>query len=334
MQDSSARILASRALRIAALAAASALAACSSGAGDGAGGGAATGGAGGGPGARPPDPPVVVDLQGRAYDLIEPTSYDKTKPAPLLVEIHGFFDAAYTMTPWLVEESENHFAAEADARGVLLALVHAQIDPVINHFAWNATDSCCDFDDLGTNDVGYVMAVIDDIAKDHAVDPKRIFVFGHSNGAFMANRLGCDEADRFAGVVSLAGATYKDQSKCAASAPIAFLQVHGDADELIPYAGGPPEGIAVLPPAPGAVETTRDWAVKNRCELDGDTSGPAIDVVTDLDGAETTKLVFAKGCEANGQTELWTIHGGVHSPAFGAAWAPAVFDFLMAHPKP
>ena len=54
--------------------------------------------------------------------------------------------------------------------------------------------------------------------------------------------------------------------------------------------------------------------------------------MTNLDGAETKKSVY-KGCEANGDTELWTIEGGPHSPAFNATWAPTVIDFLMAHPK-
>src|SRR5256885_7702700 len=56
----------------------------------------------------------------------------------------------------------------------------------------------------------------------------RIYVFGHSNGGFMANRLGCDQADKLAAVVSLAGETYANQTKCAASAPVAYLQVQGE----------------------------------------------------------------------------------------------------------
>ena len=284
-------------------------------------------------GGRPGDPPVVVDLQNRTYDLKAPSGYDKAKATPLLVEIHGFADAGSTMTPWLDEESANHFGPEADKRGILLALVHANVDPTINRYVWNATDSCCDFDKLGWNDVGYVMAVIKDVESKYNVDPRRIFVFGHSNGGFMANRIACDQADKIAGVVSLAGATYKDQTKCAASAPIAFLQVHGDADKTVPYAGGPPEGILVLPPAPGAVETTQDWARKNRCNVKADTSQPPVDLVADLAGAETSKVVY-DGCQENGHTELWTMHNGPHSPSFNASWAPAVLDFLTAHPKP
>ena len=109
-------------------------------------------------------------------------------------------------------------------------------------------------------------ASIADVKKTYAVDAKRIFALGHSNGGFMVNRLACDQADKIAAVVSLAGETYHDQTKCAASAPIAYLQVQGDADMTVPYAGGHPENIAILPLAPGAVETAQDWAKKNGCD--------------------------------------------------------------------
>lgn len=289
-----------------------------------------TGDAGAGGMPRGTDPPITVDLQNRVYDLVVPTGYDPSKPAPLFLELHGFTDG---MNPWDGEESANKFQPEADKRGILFVLAHGNLDPTTNHYFWNATDSCCDFDEQKPNDIGYLAAIIEDVKKKYTVDDKRIFAFGHSNGGFMVNRLACDLADKIAGVVSLAGETYKDQTKCAASAPIAYLQVQGDADMTVPYAGGHPENVAVLPIAPGAIETTQDWAAKNRCDIHADTSQPPIDIVADLDGAETNKLVYNK-CEDNGQTELWTIHLGPHSPNFGPAWAPAVFDFLMAHPKP
>jgi polyhydroxybutyrate depolymerase len=82
-----------------------------------------------------------------------------------------------------------------------------------------------------------------------------------------------------------------------------------------------------------ACSSGADWAVKNRCAKTPDASAPAIDIVSDLAGAETSKSIYS-GCETGVATELWTIHGGPHSPAFSDAWAPTVLDFLMAHPKP
>ena len=38
------------------------------------------------------------------------------------------------------------------------------------------------------------------------------------------------------------------------------------------------------------------------------------------------------GCPA-GPSDLWTIEGGGHVPAFNEHWAPAMWSFLAAHPK-
>jgi polyhydroxybutyrate depolymerase len=279
------------------------------------------------------DPPVKPDLQGRMYDLIAPPGLDPTKPAPLVVMLHGYTDAGGTSAPWTDMDNYMKVSPETQKRGILLALGHGNLDPVLNHFFWNGTDACCDFQGTKPDDVGYVMGIIEDVKKKYAVDEKRIYGFGHSNGGFMINRLACDQADKFAAVVSLAGETYKDQSKCAASAPIAYLQVQGDADMTVPYAGGHPEGVNVVPVAPGAMETTQDWAAKNKCDTQADTSQAQITLMSTSTGPDTTKLVYDK-CEGSGWAELWTIHLGPHSPPFNASWAPAVLDFLMAHPKP
>jgi polyhydroxybutyrate depolymerase len=236
------------------------------------------------------------------------------------------------MAPWTDMDTYMKVSPETQKRGILLALGHGNLNSV-SFYYWNATNACCDLDHSDPDDVGYIMGIIADVQKTYAVDPKRIYAFGHSNGGFMVNRLACDQADKFAAIVSLAGETYLDQSKCAASAPIAYLQVQGDADMTVPYAGGHPENVNVLPLAPGAIETTQDWAAKNRCDPHADTSEPQITLMTTSTGPDTTKLVYNK-CQANGWAELWTIHLGPHSPPFTPSWAPDILDWMTAHPRP
>jgi polyhydroxybutyrate depolymerase len=276
----------------------------------------------------PPQP----DLQGRAYDLIAPAGIDKTMPVPLVVMLHGYTDHGTTNAPWTDMDTYMKVSPETQKRGWLLALGHGDLDMVLNHFYWNATDACCDFQHANPDDVGYILGIIADVKKTYAVDAKRVYAFGHSNGGFMVNRLACNVPD-FAAVVSLAGETYLDQKRCAAPAPVTYLQVQGDADMTVPYAGGHPEGVSILPLAPGAVETTQDWAAKNKCAAQGDTSQPPITLMSTSTAPDTTKVVYGQ-CEAGGGAELWTIHGGEHSPPFNDSWAPSVLDFMAAHPKP
>ncbi|MEO7329263.1 MAG: alpha/beta fold hydrolase [Minicystis sp.] len=299
----------------------------------GSGGGGTTsssGTAGGGGDAPLVEPDVKEDLGGRDYDLKVPADLDMTKPAPLLLALHGFVGIA-EKTPWLSMDAYMHLHEETDKRGMILALPHGTIDKDVGSWSWNGTDACCGWDTMA-NDVAYLMAVISDIESKYNVDKKRIFFLGHSNGGFMAHRLACDRSSRIAGIVSLAGETFKHPKDCIAANPIAMLQVQGTADKTVSYTGGSPLGIAGIPPAPGAEDTAKIWAAKNHCEATPDTGGAAIDLVTNLAGAETKKTAY-KGCEANGDTELWTIENGPHSPAFNATWAPTVIDFLMAHPK-
>lgn len=290
-----------------------------------------TGGTGGSAGAAPlVEPEVKEDLQGRAYDLMVPPDLDMSKPAPLLLALHGFVGIA-DKTPWLGIDSYMHLHEETYKRGIILALPHGTIDKDVGSWSWNGTDACCGWDTMA-DDMGYLMAVISDIEAKYKVDKKRIFFLGHSNGGFMSHRVACDRSSRIAGIVSLAGETFKNAKNCVAANPIAMLQVQGTADKTVSYDGGPPLGIAGIPSAPSAPDTAKIWAAKNHCEATPDTGEAAVDLVTNLDGAETKRSVY-KGCEANGDTELWTIEGGPHSPAFNATWAPTVIDFLMAHPK-
>ena len=53
-----------------------------------------------------------------------------------------------------------------------------------------------------------VDAILADVKAKYNVDPKRVFVIGHSNGGFMSHRLACDRASDVAAIVSLAGATW------------------------------------------------------------------------------------------------------------------------------
>lgn len=102
---------------------------------------------------------------------------------------------------------------------------------------WNASDACCDFDGRGPDDVAYLEAIVDEVARAHPVDARRVYAVGHSNGGFMALRWACDRPRRLAAVVSLAGAAPADASRCA-SEGTSVLQLHGDADDLIRFGGG------------------------------------------------------------------------------------------------
>ena len=277
----------------------------------------------------PPDltstPDIVVDtspVAKRPYMSKAPASYDPSKKYPLIVLLHGLGGSGSNINGYF------QLNTLVDSQNFLLAWP----DGTNNGFArfWNANDVCCDVFNSGVDDVAYLNAVMADMGTKYNVDPKRVYIVGHSNGGFMAHRLACDSAVRIAAIVSLAGAQWNDVSKCNPSEPVAVLQIHGTADTTVPYDGGKTlngQGPVVI----SAHETVMDWVSLDKCGGTIDTTPAAVDLVKDLQGTETTIEKWT-GCRG---VELWTIHDGVHVPNLTQpAYAQMLVAWLYAHPKP
>lgn len=254
----------------------------------------------------------------RPYKVFVPTKYDEKTAAPLVILLHG-----YTATGDL-QEVYFKLQPEAEARGFLYVHPDGLVDRRNNPF-WNATDACCDAT-RSVDDSGYLTFLIDEVSTTYNVDPARIYLVGHSNGGFMSYRMACDHADRIAAIVSLAGSTFLDDSKCKPTEPVSILQIHGTDDQTIRYDGG--GAFAQYPSAEAAVGM---WAVHNGCSSEMRDSG-AIDINFSLDGDETTKSAFT-GCRIDGEVELWTMVGGSHVPALQPTFATDIIDWLFEHPK-
>jgi polyhydroxybutyrate depolymerase len=208
----------------------------------------------------------------------------------------------------------------------LLAYPDGTRDLMGNRF-WNATDACCDFFGRGVDDVAYLDAVLDEIGARYRVDLARVYLVGHSNGAFMAHRFACDRAGRVAAIVTLAGMQWKDPGRCGAPSPVSVLHVHGRNDPTVRYQGG----STLKGPYPGAVGTVATWAGKDGCSGELAATGRRIDLDSTVAGEETTVERYG-GCRGV-DVELWTIGQGRHIPAFNESWAPSIWEFMAAHPK-
>lgn len=262
----------------------------------------------------------------RPVEIRVPSGYDPSRPAPMLLVLHGY-GAAGTFNDIYMK-----LTTIADAKGFFYVSPNGTRDKKGRLF-WNATDECCDFDRTNVDDVAYLSSLVDEIKKAYAIDPKRIFVVGHSNGGYMANRLACDRADLFAAVVSWAGANFGDPSRCRPSAPIGYLQIHGTSDDIIPF--GPSSGDAGGPVSgdfPGAAGTTAIWAEKNGCAPALAPMGATLRVNADST-APDTKIARHDGCRDNGAAELWPVEGAGHIFTFTPDAVDAIWTFLDAHAK-
>jgi polyhydroxybutyrate depolymerase len=266
----------------------------------------------------------------RSANLYVPSSYDGHTPLPLVILLHGYGRTG------IVEENYFQFGPLAETRGFLYCFPDGTTDLWGRQF-WEGTDACCDFGNAGVDDTSYLRALIKEIGGQFAVDQKRIYLIGHSDGGFMAYRMACQSAELIAGIASLAGTTFLDPGVCQPTQPVSILHIQGTADQSIFYAGGAltiAEGFpANLPQFPGALENIQLWAGYDGASSPVTDPAPTMDLTLDVPGLDTVVTRY-KTAPPGGAVELWTINGGNHAPTLSPQFSPLVIDWLLAHPKP
>ena len=276
-----------------------------------------------GPGA----PPTVFGGD-RPTTLQSPASYDGTTAMPLLIILHG-----YSATGG-IQEAYLGANALVDSANVFVLAPDGTFDTGTppKRF-WNATDGCCNFYGSTVDDVGYLKGLIHDVKAAYKIDPKRVYLWGHSNGAFMAHRMACEDSAEIAGIAAIAGATWQNATRCTPANPVSILDIHSDHDMTISYSGNTGSY-----PYPSETTTMTRWQGYDSC-IPGLVDSPTmIDLVTNLAGNETKVSRFT-GCSAGTGVELWTMVGDMspanaHIPNWTPGFASRVWVWLTAHPKP
>ncbi len=265
-----------------------------------------------------PLPPVVQQVQitadglSRTYRLFTPSSLDRSAPAPLVLVLAGVGNTGEQMV------GVTMFDRLAEREKFVVAY------PEGLNRTWNAGYCCLNGRPTGPDDVAFIGDVIDEVQAAKKIDPDRIYAVGFSGGALMVHKLGCDLAERIAGVGSVAGAMVLNA--CKPAKPVSVIEIHGTNDELVPYQGGRTAGGATEP-SPPTREVMQRWAKLNAC---------AIPPVTTPEGVLTT--VTWSGCSNSKSVRLITIDGGGHTwfapefgPVDGAVDATqAIWDFFSA----
>jgi polyhydroxybutyrate depolymerase len=173
--------------------------------------------------------------------------------------------------------------------------------------------------------VQYVEEVIALVSAEHSIDPDRVYVLGHSNGAAMAYRVACERADLFAAAVPVEGSPPSPVYGCEPGEPVPVLHVHGTADTTVLYEG---DGSYL-----GAVGSLELWAGYNGCGEaigDGGVGLGTLDLSAGVAGDETE--VFA-ACEGQREVRLWKMNGEDHGPNLGDGWAEEVVQWMMTKSK-
>jgi polyhydroxybutyrate depolymerase len=255
----------------------------------------------------------ITDLgDDRPSKVYLPTQYTAAQEWPLVVLLHGFTASGYIQDQYM--GVSNH----VDERGFILLTPDGLVDRDGSRY-WNATDFCCDFYRSGVDDVTYILSLIQEAKERYNINSNKVYLMGHSNGGFLANRIACEAADVIAGIMSLAGTSFSDSARCENTGSVSVLHIHGTSDETIFYQGNSRY--------PGAEELASRWRLRNGCE-DTAESPTLLGIDQAVSGDDTTVL-RATGCENNREVELWTIAGGGHVPYFESDVTNRIIDFLF-----
>lgn len=194
------------------------------------------------------------------------------------------------------------------------------------------------------DDVGFVTAILDAVARTHAVDPRRIYATGISNGAVFSHYLAAHLAPRIAAIAPVVGGIADPPDAWLRPAQaISVLILQGTTDPLVPYRGG---AIAF---GRGRIidteEAARRWARLNGTAPDPRSSAlPA----AGKDHCGGLRLTYSGGRDGS-EVVLVRLDGGGHTWPGGAQYLPErlvgrvcrdfdatalIWEFFRTHPKP
>ncbi|PZR65231.1 MAG: hypothetical protein DLM71_00215 [Chloroflexi bacterium] len=234
--------------------------------------------------------PTNYDGDKRLVGLYVP-KLEPGRKVPLVVMLH-----AYRSSPFGANMLA-HFDLVAERYGAIVAY------PPSAGPGWDADGS----PGAPDRDSRYLSALLTHLIAELPVDPRRVFVAGFSVGAEMADRVGCEFADRVAAVAIVSGTPWSD--RCQPDRPVSVLVMHGTADSTFDYAS--------------AQTLAERWRRADGCSGDPTNS--------QLGPTATAEIV--DGCHAGTEVEFVTFAGGTHEWFQEPDATQLAWQFFIAHPR-
>jgi polyhydroxybutyrate depolymerase len=226
----------------------------------------------------------------RRFTIYLPTSYEQQpgKHFPLVLNFHG---GGMTMTEHMFYSRMN---ATAEKHHFIV------VYPQGVKQDWNVGFETSYQN--GTDDVGFVNALLEYLFKEYRVKKEMVYASGLSRGGFLCHRLAAELPHRFAAIASVGGllpdsvAFFHKEAK-----QMSVLQIHGDRDQVVSYAG---KGGAYQ----SALATYDYWKKINGLQLALEKSK-----VIDRQSKDSTAIVIKEASGNGFRVSLVTVKGGGHT---------------------
>ena len=226
------------------------------------------------------------DTVPRTYVVYMPSGVEEKEELPVVFSLHGLGSNADEQQ---LLTGMNETADNADTGKFIVVYPNGAAQHA-DGYKWNSGAPL-----MGNyDDVGFIRAVIEDLAERTYIKRSMIYATGMSNGGGMAHRLGCEAADVFAAIAPVEGTKNLKGDDCNPQREIPVIIYHGNHTSIPAY-------------NPIALDAMDEWHALNGCE---DTSLPEVTYddteLDDPDGSDSTCVTYA--CEEGTETTLCTLN--------------------------
>lgn len=173
-----------------------------------------------------------VDGRDRSYSVHVPPGYAPDRPMPVMVLLHGVGDTGATIA------DVTRMKEKADKEGFVLVCPNGtQLLGRAGLSFWDVPNWPLPEGIPRVSDTQFIAAVVDRSLAQMNIDPKRVYLVGHSNGGMLAYALASRYPDKFAAIAVVnAAMTGREQ---APQKPVSVLSIRGVLDPVVPIVGLP-----------------------------------------------------------------------------------------------
>ena len=258
---------------------------------------------------------MCMDFDGleRCWLTLLPPTYTTNESYPLVVDMHGYTGTNYNM------HNYSDWDRISEEHNVIIAY------PQGHENSWNAGWCCGVAHDIGIDDVGFILNMIELISTNYSVDDSKIYASGHSNGCAMTQKLANEASHIFAAGGCMALYLLEDADPSFSPTPI--IEVHGILDAIIPYSNSHSSSVifdSSLVGDEGALQNIATWAEMNGC------SGILPEMIEEY---PDYSIQGYTDCDEDVEVQLITLHLADHNPypsanPTGIQTTQMVWDFM------
>ena len=235
----------------------------------------------------------------RDYRLHVPPQAAGGKPLPLVLNLHGSTQSA------ILQEGYSDMDAAADQDGYLVAYPDGTEDTAngpSDEYSWNA-GKCCGLPVTDhVDDVGFLLRVIDDVAKKTPVDLRRVYVTGMSSGGMMAYAMAAEASAHIAAIASVSGQV--ELPSIHPSRPVPTMEFHSVDDPIAKW-GGTDGEYSVM-------DGVHKWVRADGCDPTPHDGSTIVGAAGTTSSGETATPVRYTGCRDGTEVVLWRLTGSGH----------------------